>query len=96
MNRNGVLFQGNCKTTNALDTLIHLVINILSTSLLGASNYCMQGLNAPTRDEVDAAHKKNKWVNISVPSLRNLVIKSRSSVIIWSLLAFTSILLHLL
>jgi hypothetical protein len=95
-NENGILFQGNCKTSNELDIFIHLAINILSTCLLGASNYCMQCLNAPTRDEVDKAHANKKWLDIGVLSLRNLRIKPRSSVIIWSLLGLTSIPLHLL
>lgn len=93
---NGVAFRGSCKTSNALDTFIHLLINILSTCLLGASNYCMQCLNAPTRDDIDKAHSKKKWVDIGVPSLRNLRFMTKSKVLMWSLLALSSIPLHLL
>ncbi|KAN0098164.1 hypothetical protein V8E51_013827 [Hyaloscypha variabilis] len=93
---NGVVFQGSCKTSNALDILIHLLINIFSTCLLGASNYCMQCLNAPTRDEVGKAHSEKKWVDIGVPSFRNLSFMTKSKLLMWSLLALSSIPLHLL
>ena len=34
------LHRGTCETSTKLNTWIHLVINILSTGMLGASNYC--------------------------------------------------------
>ena len=37
----GVLYEGNCDHVRHLSTGIHLLINILGTILLGASNYCM-------------------------------------------------------
>jgi len=93
---NGVAFRGSCKTSNALDIFIHLLINILSTCLLGASNYCMQCLNALARDQIDKAHSKGKWVDVGVPSLRNLRFMTKGNVLMWSLLALSSIPLHLL
>ena len=93
---NGVAFQGSCKTSDALDVFIHLIINILSTCLLGASNYCMQCLNAPTREDVDKAHTNGKWLDIGVPSLRNLRIMTKGRLLMWSLLALSSVPLHLL
>ncbi|KAF9066200.1 hypothetical protein BDP27DRAFT_1365818 [Rhodocollybia butyracea] len=38
----GLLFEGDCLTVDHLNIRVHLVINILSTLLLGASNYVMQ------------------------------------------------------
>lgn len=93
---NGVAFQGNCKTSRALDIFIHLLINVLSTCLLGASNYCMQCLNAPTREDIDKAHTNGTWLDIGVPSLRNLCIMTKGRLAIWSLLALSSVPLHLL
>ncbi|KAE9375066.1 hypothetical protein N431DRAFT_406186 [Stipitochalara longipes BDJ] len=92
---NGVAFEGNCKTSRALNIFIHLLINILSTCLLGASNYCMQCLNAPTREDVDKAHADGKWLDIGVPSLRNLRIMTKGRLMMWSLLALSSVPLHL-
>ena len=34
------LQRGSCETSTKINTWIHLVINILSTGMLGASNYC--------------------------------------------------------
>ncbi|KAK5050551.1 hypothetical protein LTR84_003832 [Exophiala bonariae] len=66
------IFTGDCGTVQTMDLWVHLAINILSTLLLGGSNYCMQCLSAPTRMDVDAAHKKGKWLDVGVPSVRNL------------------------
>jgi hypothetical protein len=46
-----ILFQGSCNRTTRIDTGLHIIINILSTALLGASNYVMQCLGSPTRSE---------------------------------------------
>ncbi|RMZ45943.1 hypothetical protein CA14_005502 [Aspergillus flavus] len=48
-NGQGVLYAGDCKKVRNAGIGFHLMINILSTALLGASNYCMQVLGAPTR-----------------------------------------------
>ncbi|KAK8085736.1 hypothetical protein PG997_007007 [Apiospora hydei] len=54
----GLLYAGDCETVKQLDRWLHLLINVLSTGLLSASNYCMQLQAAPTREELDEAHKK--------------------------------------
>jgi hypothetical protein len=46
-----ILFQGSCSQTTRIDTGLHIIINILSTALLGASNYVMQCLGSPTRSD---------------------------------------------
>jgi hypothetical protein len=48
-----------------------LIMNLLLT-ICQASNYCMQCLSAPTRDEINSAHAQGKWLDIGVPSIRNL------------------------
>ncbi|KAF4539260.1 uncharacterized protein LTHEOB_10424 [Lasiodiplodia theobromae] len=63
---------GDCGSIKKLGVGIHLVINIISTLLLGASSYCMQSISAPTRVDVDKAHAKGSWVDIGIPSFRNL------------------------
>ena len=40
-NGQGVLYAGDCKKVRNAGIGFHLMINILSTALLGASNYCM-------------------------------------------------------
>lgn len=78
-----------------MNTGIHLVINVLSTLLLGASSYSMQCLCAPTRPEVDKPHEKRRWADIGVQSLRNLGLVRRWKLGLWLLLAASSLPLHL-
>lgn len=92
----GTLQDGNCKRIVNLTFWAHLVINILSTLLLGASNYSMQCLSSPTRREIDKAHNEGIWLDIGVPSVRNLRRISTTRVTLWWLLAISSIPLHLL
>lgn len=63
--------KGTCSRTKTLDLWIHLVINVLGTLLLGASNYTMQCLSSPTREEIDKAHLRKIPLDIGVPSLGN-------------------------
>ena len=92
----GTLYDGSCKRTASLTFWIHLAINVLSTLLLGASNYSMQCLSSPTRSEVDKAHNQGIWLDIGVPSVRNLRRLSIRRIVLWWLLAISSIPLHLL
>lgn len=64
--------------------------------MLSASNYCMQLQAAPTRANVDRAHTDNRWVDIGVPSLRNLKFIGNWRRFAWVLLAFSSVLIHLM
>lgn len=92
----GLLHQGDCTTVGNLNLWIHLLINLLSTSMLSASNYCMQLQAAPTRKNVQDAHRAGKWVDIGVPSLRNLWLISPWRRLSWFVLAFSSLPIHLL
>jgi len=88
--------EGSCQNTKTLSLWLHLAINILSTILLSASNYCMQCLSSPTREEVDRAHRKQIWLDIGVPSVRNLHQISWYRIALWWALALSGIPLHLL
>jgi hypothetical protein len=46
------LSEGDCRQMQYVFTYSHLVINVISTILLGTSNAAMQCLSAPTRDAV--------------------------------------------
>lgn len=92
----GTLYDGSCKRTRTLAFWIHLAINVFSTLLLSASNYSMQCLSSPTRGEIDKAHGQGIWLDIGVPSVRNLRRLSPIRVAFWWLLAISSIPLHLL
>lgn len=88
--------SGDCNTIKRLDLWLHLGINLLSTMLLGASNYTMQCLSSPTRDEIDKAHRQRIIVDIGIPSIRNLKRVSWKKIVLWWLIALSSIPLHLL
>ena len=92
----GTIYIGDCSKVKSLDRWLHLVINILGTALLSASNFNMQCLSSPTRKEVDAVHIKGKWLDIGVPSLNNLRHISWKRIILWWLFAVSTIPLHLL
>jgi len=55
----------------------------------------MQLLSAPTRKNVDRAHSQGIWLDIGIPSLRNLRFSSWLKRSLWFLLALSSIPLHL-
>ena len=92
----GTILDGKCSETKKLAMWIHLGINVLSTLLLGASNYTMQCLSSPTREDINRAHSQNLWLNIGTPSIRNLLRISRSRMVLWWLVAISSVPLHLM
>jgi len=78
------------------NTALHVLINALSTMLLAGSNYTMQVLSSPTRQDVDAAHARGQWLDIGVLSPRNLRLIPRKRAALWYTLALSSVPLHLL
>ncbi|KAL6705062.1 hypothetical protein ACN47E_007321 [Coniothyrium glycines] len=93
----GVILEGDCERVKNYNAGLHVLINVFSTILLSGSNYCMQALSAPTRDDVDKAHALpgGKWVDIGVPGIRNVKYISRRRLILWGLLGFSSLPVHL-
>ena len=86
---------GKCSDIKTWDLWFHLGINVLSSTLLAASNYTMQCLSAPVREEIDKGHRERIAFDIGIPSLKNLRRISRIKLILWGLLAVSSIPLHL-
>jgi hypothetical protein len=84
------IYEGSCALVKRVDLIFHIFINILSTLLLGASNVSMQLLVAPTRKEIDHAHRPN----IGVPSLRNLSRIHWFRRVFWLALGASSIPVH--
>jgi hypothetical protein len=87
---------GNTGYTTRISTVLHVLINALSTVLLTTSNYAMQILCAPTRKELDRVHRDGKWMEIGLISIHNLRHINKSRAILWFLLAASSVPLHLL
>ncbi|CAI6340112.1 unnamed protein product [Periconia digitata] len=78
-----------------LSSAIHIVINVLSTLLLSASNYTMQVLSSPTRAEVDKRHRKAQWFDIGVLSVHNLTQITMKRSTLCAVLVLSSVPLHL-
>ena len=92
----GTLYEGSCDKSRTIGLWLHLAINVLSTVLLSGSNYTQQCLAAPTRSEIDAAHARRRWMDIGVPSVRNLLRIKAERTFLWIAIGITSIPLHLL
>ncbi|KGO39900.1 Peptidase C78, ubiquitin fold modifier-specific peptidase 1/ 2 [Penicillium expansum] len=91
------LYMGKCSTSKNWTTGLHLLINILSTTLIGASNYCMQCLAAPSREQVDKAHSQKTWVRIGVPNIIDLIrYQTGKRRFLGSILLITSLPIHLI
>ena len=90
------LYQGDCTVVKRADSAAHVMINIFGTLLFRASNLTLQLLAAPTRKEVDEAHALGTWLDIGVPSYRNLCRISPNRRYLWWLLAVSSIPIHFL
>jgi hypothetical protein len=92
----GTLFKGDCAKAHRMDSGIHVVINLMGAILLGASNYVLQILGAPTRRQVDEAHSRKISLYIGVPNLRNMRFVGFRRVMLWVILVVSALPLHLL
>ena len=91
----GTIQLGDCDVSESLNLWLHLAINVLSTGLLLGSSAFMAAATAPSREEVDLAHRKRKWLSIGLLSPRNLSSVSVQKVLACTLLALTSLPVHL-
>ncbi|KAJ6130299.1 hypothetical protein N7512_003079 [Penicillium capsulatum] len=89
-------YRGSCTVTKRWNIALHLIVNGLSTCILAASNYCMQSLVAPTREEIDDSHARRRWLDIGGASIRNLGVIGPYRLILWLVLLLTATPFHLL
>jgi hypothetical protein len=92
----GTLHTGNCHRVGLVNSVVHLLLNAISSLFLAAGNYCMQVLAAPSRADVHLAHATGDWLEIGVPSFGNIRKLRRSRVVHWVALGLVSVLLHTL
>jgi hypothetical protein len=92
----GTLYRGTCGQVEQTGFGVHILVNIVATLLLGASNYTMQCLTSPTRTEIDAHHRKKLWLEVGHLSVRNLRATDKRRLLLWILLGASSFPLHLL
>ncbi|KAI0856839.1 hypothetical protein F4860DRAFT_491803 [Xylaria cubensis] len=91
-----IIFEGPCTTSSTLSLFLHLLINTISGAILASSNFFMQVLSAPSREEIDRAHAWLRSLEIGVPSFKNLWHMSRFKLISWFIFLFSSVPIHFL
>jgi hypothetical protein len=92
----GTLLTGDCSRIKNFNLGLHLLLNAFSSLFLGAGNYCMQVLVAPTSQEVRKAHDSGTYFDIGVHSIHNFWHITRYRKIAWLGLGICSTLLHLM
>jgi len=96
LDSSSALFRGNCGTAKQRTLTAHVVINIVSTAVLLSSSFFLMLVVSPTRHDVDKAHRRSRYLDIGVVSVRNLRWLPGSRTILWLLLASASLPLHML
>ena len=91
-----VLSRRSCQSSKAVIRAVHLLINVLASLHLAASNYCLQILNSPLREEIDRAYESKRWMCVGIPNIRNLSQIPWMRRILWVVLALSSLPVHLL
>jgi hypothetical protein len=92
----GLLYQGKCGKVKTTTICLLLPLNIVATILISTSNYVMQCLVAPDRDEVDTAHAQATWILVGGMRTRSLSFASRTRRLLFMALGLSSIPIHLL
>ena len=87
------VYSGQCDTVRKISIWVHLLLNVLATILLGASNHVMQRLYAPSRSDVDLRHQAHRHTTIGSTDVRNLVGRR---LWLYVLLSASSLPIHLL
>ena len=86
-----IISTGDCERISATDQAIQAVGNILGIFFIAGASYVSQVLVSPTREEVTAAHTKSRWVDIGVPSLRNMAAISIGRAILSAVVVFAAV-----
>ena len=90
------IYAGKCDFVASKTTQVQLIMNVLSSLVLGTSSYYMQTLTAPTRKDIDRTHARGQWLDVGSPSVRNLIFLGPTKRLHWVLLLVGCIPLHIL
>lgn len=91
VNAIATLIEGECSHVTSMDSWLHLGINVIGILLLGGSNYTMQCLVSPTREELDTVHSTGGSLSIGTSSATNLRRVHWSRTIVWGFLLLSSL-----
>ena len=67
-----VMYTGSCAIASGIRWGLYGVASVFGVVLIAGANYVFQVLSSPTREEVTAAHEQKRWLDIGIPSVRNL------------------------
>ncbi|KAI0116976.1 hypothetical protein F4814DRAFT_459219 [Daldinia grandis] len=95
LNTSTIIFEGSCDDSSNINIALHLVLNLLSTGILASSNYFMQIVSAPSRNEIDKAHMFLYSLDIGIPSNKNIQFMSHFKKTCWVVLLLSSFPIHL-
>ncbi|KAI1476650.1 hypothetical protein F4774DRAFT_420586 [Daldinia eschscholtzii] len=95
LNVSTIIFEGSCNSSSRINTLLHLLLNLLSTGILASSNYFMQIVSSPSRGEIDKAHSGFYSMDVGIPSTRNFRFISYFKKTCWVVLLLSSLPIHL-
>ena len=87
----GTLYHGSCARVKNLSNYLLIPLNVLGTITLSSSNYVMQILNAPNRQEIEKAHQSACFLNVGISSPSNLRHTSRLKRTLYVLLALSTV-----
>lgn len=90
------LFSGTCYQAPKTAAYAEFATCAFSVLLFAAGSHGVQLLLSPTRDEVENAHSRDRWVHVGIGGLRNMKWVSKRRLVRAILLAATSILLPFL
>jgi hypothetical protein len=92
----GTMYHGSCARVENLSNYLLIPLNALGTITLSSSNYVMQILNAPDRQEIEKAHQSACFLNVGISSPSNLGHISRLKRTLYGLLALSTVPIHLM
>ena len=68
-----VVFAGACRQADQIGWGLSAAVNVFAVIIVAGANYVCQVLGSPTRRELDKAHAWGRWMDLGIPSVRNLV-----------------------
>lgn len=94
----GLIYAGHCQRVRSMEVWLLLPLNIAATVIVGTSNYVMQIMSAPTREQIDTAHSFAKPIAVAGIKFNDMRNNHGGNLrrAIWWLLGLSSIPIHLL
>ncbi|KAK1654751.1 hypothetical protein BDP81DRAFT_402751 [Colletotrichum phormii] len=86
-----LIFKGSCATAEQLKVGLFVAINVITIVLLSAANYVFQVLSSPTRIEIEMAHDGRRWLDLGIPSFRNLRFVSKPRVVMTAIIMLAAV-----